>query len=193
MYVVLALLLQQAGMSSAQGQSDTSPLPWRGCNSDLQLVNCGEIPLTKAYRQQRRACCRRHRPGQIPQTAQAVATAASVQQAAVADQITRTDLTTDYLTKPNYYIGQTGCPQPSVANVPTFSVDGSGGYTNVAISSSTVPALTKAIVKKVKNYIMSGTSLPLAVRNYYTNVRRVNTVNGVSFNHPGTLAGKGHS
>lgn len=190
--LIAALLLQHTQPIAAQGQTQTPadllPVGWRACNSIEQLIYCDQIPLTKEFRPQRRACCREYRPERLPPEAQTLVTAASVQQAAVATQVTRTDLTADYLTAPNYFIGQTNCPRALTANVPTFSTAATS--TNVAIVSTTRPWLTKAQIQRVKISIISGTSLPADVKNYYNSIRRVNTVNGVSFNHPGSGAGR---
>eukprot|EP00878_Enallax_costatus_P022573 GHUV01023959.1.p1 GENE.GHUV01023959.1~~GHUV01023959.1.p1 ORF type:complete len:499 (+),score=71.25 GHUV01023959.1:332-1828(+) len=184
--MLLALLLQQAWLSTAQ-TAEVAPVGWRLCNSDEQLVQCGAIPLTRRYRVHRRDCCRLYRPGRFPQTTQAVVAAASVQQASVASTIPRSDLTTDYLTQPNYYLGQTGCPAVLTANTPTFTTGTS--YSNFVITGTPIPNLTKAVIQRVKSSIIAGTSLPTDVLNYYNSIRKVNTVNGVSFNHPGAGTG----
>lgn len=192
--MLLALLLQQQCLTAAQS-TEVPPTGWRACNSDEQLTRCGSIPLTRRYRAQRRECCSQYRPGRLPQPAVQVMAVASVQQASVASTIPRSDLTppSDYSAQLNYYInGGTGCPTALTANTPKFTVAASGTYSNWVPTSTTVPNLTKATIQRVKNSVMTSSTMPTDVKNYYNSIRKVNIVNGISWTHPGSGTSKSH-
>lgn len=193
---VLLLLSVQLQLIAAQEDpvrgDPGREMSWRACSSEEQLINCGDIPLTPAYRSQRLTCCRQHQPARLQPAAQAAAATAATQRTALTGRIVRADLTGSELLKtqaPVFTSTWARGLNNLTADIPSFKLASNGAYSDVAVASYTVTELTRSVIQQVKNASMFSTGMPPEVREYHEQMKSVNTVNGMSFNHPGTGAG----
>jgi hypothetical protein len=147
------------------------------CDSEQQMVMCGDIPYTQAYRSERAACCAMHQPMVLPAAAQQADLLATEQQRQVRRQIPRTDLTDGLLYPPNFEFGR--CTTKQQATVPTFS------GRSVTLRSFDVPKLDKGIIQRVKARVHSG--LPQRIKDDINRLRTWNS--GSGFQHPASCAG----
>lgn len=147
------------------------------CNSDQQMVMCGEIPYTPAHRVVRAACCDLHQPMVLPAAAQEADLLATEQQRQVQRQNPRSDLRDGLLYSPKYMFGT--CTTRQQARVPSFS------GRSVTLRSFDVPELDKGIIQRVKARVYSG--LPQRIKDDINRVRTWNS--GSGFQHPAACAG----
>uniref|UniRef100_A0A383V947 Alginate lyase domain-containing protein n=1 Tax=Tetradesmus obliquus TaxID=3088 RepID=A0A383V947_TETOB len=158
--------------SAAQLQASAS-----SCDSEKQMVMCGDIPYTLAFRAERVACCEMHQPMVLPAAAQQANSLATEQQRQVRRQIPRSDLTDGLLYPPRYEFGR--CTTKQQATVPTFSGRA------VTLRSFDVPKLDKGIIQRVKARVYSG--LPQHIKDDINRMRSWHS--GSGFQHPAACAG----
>jgi hypothetical protein len=147
------------------------------CDSEKQMVMCGDIPYTKAFKAERAACCEMHQPRVLPAAAEEADLLATEQQRKVRRQIPRPDLSDALLYPPNYQFGK--CTVKQQATVPTFS------GRSVTLRSFDVPKLDKGIIQRVKARVFAG--LPQRIKDDFHRVRRWDSSSG--FQHPAACAG----
>jgi hypothetical protein len=147
------------------------------CNSERQMVMCGDIPYKSAYRAERAACCEMHQPMVLPAAAQQADLLATEQQRQNRRQNPRPDLTDGLLYAPNYMFGT--CTTRQQATVPTFS------GRSVTLRSFDVPRLDKGIIQRVKARVYSG--LPQQIKDDVNRLRSWNS--GSGFQHPAACPG----
>jgi hypothetical protein len=147
------------------------------CNSDRQMVMCGDIPYTSAYRNERAACCEMHQPMVLPAVAQQANLLATEQQQQIRRQNPRPDLKDGLLYPPNYMFGT--CTTRQQATVPSFN------GRSVTLRSFDVPWLDKGLIQRVKARVYSG--LPQRIKDDINRLRTWNS--GSGFQHPAACPG----
>lgn len=153
------------------------------CNSDMQIVMCGQIPLAAAA--ERRACCRMFRPAPVNVSASAVVQEAAAASKALQDKLTlehRTDLdvANGSLAAPLDWLYSSNCTQSAKVDVPVFLQGG-----EVRITQQTVPQLDRTTIQKVKAAAMAK-ALP-EIQQQHARLRSADS--GSGFVHPGNCVG----
>jgi hypothetical protein len=178
----LGMLLQQQQLPAVAAEPTVEPaVAWRSCNSEQQIINCGQIPLTRRYRAHRATCCRMYRPISLPSSAVSIASVAVAQQTSVVSGIPRNDLNlTGYLSSPPAYPYSTCGIRSAVASIPTFTTV--NGATQYSVASFTVPVLNKTLIQTIKTAAQN--LLPTSIRNSISSLRSVHGGSGII--HPGS-------
>eukprot|EP00882_Tetradesmus_deserticola_P011740 GHRQ01012420.1.p1 GENE.GHRQ01012420.1~~GHRQ01012420.1.p1 ORF type:complete len:271 (+),score=51.62 GHRQ01012420.1:245-1057(+) len=151
--------------------------PISSCDSDRQMVMCGDIPYTSAHRAERAACCGLHQPVVLPAAAQQAASLASDQQQQMRRQNPRSDLADGLSYPPAYMFGR--CTTKQQAQIPAFS------GRSVTVRSFDVPRLDRGIIQRVKARVYLG--FPQQIKDDVYRMRYWNSVTG--FQHPAACAG----
>jgi len=174
-------------VEDVQAVTPMAAVPVVACNSEQQLIMCGEIPFTDF--QARRECCLLNRNfPPTPEVAAAVAEAEAAQEVTAAAAGTdRPDLdSTGAVAKPPLYIYSTKCLRSIQAQIPSFSATG------VTTVTFTVPILNTTMISKIKNASITALKSSLDtqwVASAHNSLRKENITS--KFIHPGTLSGPG--
>eukprot|EP00879_Flechtneria_rotunda_P025021 GHRR01026553.1.p1 GENE.GHRR01026553.1~~GHRR01026553.1.p1 ORF type:complete len:326 (+),score=68.45 GHRR01026553.1:272-1249(+) len=184
-WVLIALMLL-LNFGKAQ---DTAQLQQHVCDSEMQIVMCGQIPLSEG--RDWSTCCRLYRAPAELSPAAAAKQAAAVAAASI-QALNNLPLREDLALNPvsvadvasatssiNWLYGD--CTWELLASIPDFSQLPE----KVQIKQLSVPQLDKGLIQRVKAEALS--KVDQAIQQQYQKLRWVNASSG--FVHPGTYAG----
>lgn len=150
------------------------------CDSEWQIVMCGDIPADAL--RQRAECCNAQRPAPLSPDSAAAVAAADGARAAARQQVERRD------------VGENGtvsrrpvryqCTAQLAVQLPSFSLDAAGRTQMPALQIQAVPALTKDVIRRVKDRAIQLGSKTLRAK--YAALNSINAASG--FRHPGGFA-----
>jgi hypothetical protein len=168
-----------AAVAAADGADAADAAP---CQSEWQMVMCGDIPLDSA--DDRAQCCRAHAPAPLPPAAAAAVSAARATQRAGARTAAAGGMRPDLDLNGAFYNAQLDymCLQRVPVAVPVFAKD-ANGVTQTTVVTQSAPRLAPSTIARVKRRAVVVRALRTGVAAYL----RTSAVSGLQ--HPGAFVG----